>query len=286
MNPSRFSYLNGQFLPLQEATVSVMDRGFLFGDGVYEVIPVYNGKLFRFSQHLKRLHLSLDAIALVPKIPLSELEHIAETLIQKNELFKHAFIYLQITRGVSWIRDHRFPTDATPTIFMTFFPILTPPPDSETHLGIKAITREDTRWQNCHIKAITLLPNVLLREEARQQGADETILVRAGYALEGTSSNLFIVHQNQIITPPKGTSILGGITRELVLELADAHTISYQERDIPEGELRKACEIWVTSSTKEIQPIIVLNGQPIGGGKPGPLWKKMNTLYQQFKENV
>lgn len=286
MNQLRISYLNGQFLPLQEATVSVMDRGFLFGDGVYEVIPVYNGKLFRFTQHLKRLCLSLDAIALVPKIPLSQLETIAKTLIQKNEAFKHAFIYVQITRGVAWVRDHRFPPDATATLFMTLFPILSSPPDSETYPGIKAITREDTRWQNCYIKAITLLPNVLLREQAREQGTEEAILVRAGYALEGTSSNLFIVHQNQLITPPKGTAILGGITRELVLELADANAISYQERAIRETELKTATEIWVTSSTKEIQPIVALNGQPIGEGKPGPLWKRMNTIYQQFKEHV
>lgn len=283
MNQSRTSYLNGQFLPLREATVSVMDRGFLFGDGVYEVIPIYYGKLFRLEQHLTRLSKSLAAVRLTLDFSFEKFQPIFETLIQKNDSFDNAYIYLQITRGTAWIRDHAFPAEATPTVFATYFPVMSASADSETYAGIKAITEEDTRWQHCSVKAITLLPNVLSKEQARLKDAQEAILIRDGYALEGTSSNLFVVSDG-LITPPADDHILGGITRELVLELAQKNSIPYEEKSIPEKRLWEVSEIWVTSSTKEIQPVVALNGKPIGSGKPGPLWKKMNNLYQEFKK--
>lgn len=285
MNKTRISYLNGKFMPLQDAKISVMDRGFLFGDGVYEAIPVYNGKPFRYLQHLERLYRSLNAIRLTPSFPKEGFRSIFEILIKKNEPFENAYFYLQITRGMDWIRDHAFPENSTPTVFVTYFPILGHPPNSETYRGIKAITTKDTRWQSCCIKAVTLLPNVLMREEARAQGAAEALLIRDGLALEGTSSNLFMVLEGKLITPSLGPHLLGGITRAVVLEIAKANGIPHEEKNIPEEQLRKADEIWVTSSTREIQPVVELNRQQVGSGNPGPLWKKMNGLYQEFKRD-
>lgn len=283
-NQSRISYLNGEFMPLCDAKISAMDRGFLFGDGVYEVIPVYYGKAFRCAQHLERLNRSLNAIYLNLSYSQEKFGSIFEALIKKNEPFDGAYLYLQITRGVNPIRDHALPENPTPTVFASYFPILGPSPNSKTHNGVKAITNEDTRWQNCYIKAITLLPNVLLREEARAQGCIEAILIRNGFALEGTSTNLFIVTEGKLITPPIGPHLLGGITREVVLEIARTNAISCEETDIPERELEKADEVWITSSTKEIQPVVELNGKRVGLGKPGALWKKMNDWYQAFKK--
>jgi D-alanine transaminase len=269
-------YLNGQFLPIDEARVPVLDRGFLFGDGVYEVIPVYGGKPLRLEDHLRRLDQSLAAIRM--RSPLTDAEWMAlfDRLISGTV---DQQIYLQVTRGAAHKRDHAIPAGIESTVFVMCTPIAPIPLD-----GIKAITVDDIRWDRCNIKAITLLANVLLRQDAVDQGAAEAILVRDGQVLEGAASNIFIVSGGKIVTPPKGDTILPGITRDLVLELAQNQGIPTEERHFDVTELRNADEIWVTSSTREILAIIELDGKPISGGFPGKVWKKLQSAYQDYKQ--
>jgi len=271
-------YLNGEFLPLGEAKVSVLDRGFLFGDGVYEVIPVYGGKPLRLAEHLERLGNSLAGIRMTPPLSAEQWEAVFQRLIQGEE---DQSIYLQVTRGVGARRDHAFPPGVAPTVFALCTPIA-PIPAS----GVKAITVPDIRWQWCHIKAITLLANVLQRQQAVDEGCAEAILVREGFAIEGAASNLFAVVDGVLLTPPKGHDILPGITRDLVVELAQANAIPLEERKITLAELNRAEEVWVTSSTREVLPIVELDGRAVGSGEPGPIWARMNALYQQRKEQL
>lgn len=276
------AYLNGTFLPLDQAQVSVMDRGFLFGDGIYEVIPVYNGKLFRLAQHLGRLQNSLDGVRIGNPLSDTEWTEVLTELVARNADSKQA-VYLQVTRGAAARRDHAFPADTRPTVFA----MSTPAPavsSIASEAGIKAITLPDIRWQKCDIKAITLLPNVLLRQQAIDAETAEAILIRNGYATEGAASNLFIVQNGVLVTPPKGPSLLPGITRDLVLELAAANGIPFREAGITEQTLGQAEEIWVTSSTREISPVTHLNDSIVANGQPGPLWQRMIRLYQNYTE--
>ncbi len=275
----RIVYLNGDYLPLSQARISVLDRGFLFGDGVYEVIPVYGGKPVRLAEHLQRLGNSLAGIRLEPPLTAGQWEAIFDRLIQGDE---DQSIYLQVTRGAAPKRDHAFPAgDVAPTVFVMCTP-LAPIPAS----GVRAITVPDIRWQWCHIKAITLLANVLLRQQAVDEGCAEAILVRDGYAIEGAASNLFAVVDGVLLTPPKANEILPGITRDLVVELAKANAIPLEERKIRLEELVRAEEVWITSSTREVLPIVELDGKKVGSGEPGPLWVRMNALYQERKEGL
>lgn len=272
-------YLNGEYLPLSQAKVSVLDRGFLFGDGVYEVVPVYGGKPFRLPEHMERLGRSLAGIRMAQPLDETQWETIFQRLIHGEE---DQSIYLQITRGVGPKRDHAFPkADVPPTVFAMCTPIAPIPAT-----GAKAITVPDIRWQWCHIKAITLLANVLQRQQAVDEGCAEAILLRDGFAIEGSASNLFAVVDGVLLTPPKGNEILPGITRDLVVELALANAIPLQERKITLEELDRAEEVWVTSSTREVLPIIELDGKPVGTGEPGPVWSKMDALYQQRKQQL
>ncbi|WP_455367031.1 D-amino acid aminotransferase [Kaarinaea lacus] len=276
-------YLNGEFVPDDAACISVLDRGFIFGDGVYEVIPAYHGCLFRLPEHLQRLQNSLDAIRITNPHSPQEWQSILNELIEKNH-GGDLSIYLQVTRGVAK-RDHALPKDIQPTVLAMANP-LTPPDKSTLRDGVRAITGNDYRWMNCHIKAISLLPNVLLRQQAIDAGASETILLRNGEATEGAASNLFIVENNVLVTPPKGPFLLPGITRDLILELASQNHISWEESAISELRLRRADEIWLTSSTKEILPVTYLDDQIIGNGTPGPMWHKMVDLFQAFKKSL
>lgn len=290
-------YLNGDFLKPSEAKVSAFDRGFIFGDGVYEVIPVFGGRLFRLPHHLTRLEASLKEIRLPNPLSAGEWQAIFTRLIQANAVqgstnaagagsagaAGHAdqSIYLQVTRGVA-PRDHAFPPKTTPTVFAYAQPLrYSPAADIEN--GVAAITASDLRWSRCDIKAIALLANALLRQEAIDQGAAEAILLREGFVTEGAASNIFIVKDGQLLTPPKGPFILPGITRDLVLELARANQIPCAERVIAEAELFAADEVWLTSSTKEILPITRLNGRAVGGGKPGALHARLLALYRDYK---
>ena len=277
-----YAYLNGSFLPLEEASISVMDRGFLFGDGVYEVIPVYGKRLFRLAHHLKRLQNSLDAVRISNPLTDGEWENILTGLIERNSGSDQA-IYLQVTRGVVAKRDHAFPEDTPPTVFAMSAPAAASA-EIASVAGIRAITLEDNRWKHCNIKAITLLPNVLLRQEALDTGAAEAILIKDGFAIEGAASNLFMVSNGILITPPNGPALLPGITRDLILELAVNNAIPYREVDIPLEQLLTADEIWLSSSTREISPVVRLDDTTVGEGTPGPVWKRMISLYQDYKE--
>jgi D-alanine transaminase len=276
-------YLNGDFLPEEDACVSVLDRGFIFGDGVYEVIPAYGKRPFRLQGHLERLQNSLDGIRISNPHSHDEWQYFIQKVIDANE-GEDQSVYLQITRGAAK-RDHAFPSDATPTVLIMSSP-LSGAKAEQLKSGVTAITTEDIRWIYCHIKAICLLPNVLLRQKAVDAQSTEAILIRDGLATEGAASNLFIVHDGIIRTPPKGPLLLPGITRDLVLELAEENHIPYEEANILEADLTRAEEIWLTSSTKEILAVTQLNGQAVGNGNPGPLWKRMFGLYQQYKQRL
>jgi D-alanine transaminase len=282
-------YLNGKFLPIEAACIPVTDRGFLFGDGVYEVIPAYGGRLFRLAQHLQRLQNSLDGIRLDNPHSNREWSAILNNLLEHNRALAgpddDQSVYLQVTRGSAAKRDHSFPQDVVPTVFAMSSAISEPEP-AVMEQGIAAVTLDDIRWQYCDIKAVTLLANVLLRQQALDRGAGEAILLREGRVVEGSASNVFVVENGNILTPAKGPEMLPGITRDLVLELAQQHQLPCQETDISEARLREADEIWITSSTREIVPVTLLDGTAVGRGTPGPLWKTMIGFYQAYKESI
>ncbi|ORU91897.1 MAG: D-amino acid aminotransferase [Cycloclasticus sp. symbiont of Bathymodiolus heckerae] len=277
-------FLNGDFLPLTEAKVSVLDRGFLFADGVYEVIPAYAGKLFRLQQHLDRLNSSLSAIRMPPVMSDQQWTDVLTELVEPHSQSDQS-VYVQVTRGAGANRDHQLPSDYQATTFAMCQSIVT---DSLSTIakGISAITLDDIRWDWCHIKSVALLGNILLKQQASDQNCTEAILLRDGFATEGSASNLFIVKNKQLITPPKSHNLLPGITRDLVLELAIKEGIDCIEREISEQELFNADEIWLTSSTKEIMPVIELNRQAVGNGQPGSFWQRVSISYSQFKETL
>ena len=274
-------YLNGQTMPIEEAKISVLDRGFLFGDGVYEVIPAYGGNLFRLPEHLQRLQNSLDGIRLQNPLTDAQWTDALDNLLKHNS-GKDQSIYLHVSRGVASKRDHVFPDQTCATVFIMSNE-LKPVNREDLQLGVSAITLDDIRWHACHIKATALLANTMMRQQAKEEGAVEAILIREGLATEGAASNIFIVKNNTIITPAKSHLLLPGITRDLVLELARDNNIACEERDITEEELRDASEVWMTSSTKEIVPIVELDGKPVGKGQFGPIWESMINFYQAYK---
>lgn len=273
-------YLNGRFVPLADAKISVLDRGFTFGDGVYEVFLVYQRRIFRYEQHMRRLDQSLAALHMGNPLTREQWLEVLMKLVADNPAADQS-LYLQVTRGVSE-RDHAINLATSPTVFAMSKPL----PQRNLAQGVKAITLDDIRWKNCHIKAITLLPSVLLRHQATQAGAIEAILLREGCVTEGAASNVFVVRDGVIKTPPCDNKLLAGITRALVLELlAQAH-LPHAETRITEEELRSADEIWITSSTWEIVPVIRLDEKPVGTGNPGRYWQQVSTLYQHFKNEV
>lgn len=276
-------YLNGSFIPIEEAHISVLDRGFIFGDGVYEVIPVYSRNPFRLTDHLNRLQDSLDGIRL--KNPHSDIEwrRLLEQIITCNE-GEDQHLYLQITRGVA-PRDHAFPEGITPTVFIMSTPLLAPSKELLI-TGVSAITANDNRWLRCDIKATSLLPNVLLRQKAVDENAIETLLLRDGFLTEGSSSNVFVVKDKILLTPPKSYLMLPGITYDVILEIAVAHDIPYEIRNISEYEIRTAQEILLTSSTKEVMSITRLDGKPVGKGVPGTIFSQLYQHYQDYKATV
>jgi len=276
-------YLNGEYLPLESACVSVLDRGFLFGDGVYEVVPAYGRRLFRLQAHLERLENSLRAIRIEPPLAPPAWQEVLEHLLECNP-GEDQSVYLQVTRGTYPKRDHAFAdTPMPPTLFAMSSPI--PEPDPALFRdGIAAITLDDIRWAWCNVKAVTLLPNALLRQQALDAGAAEAILVRDGEALEGAASNLFLVQDGVLLTPPRSNRLLPGITRDLVLELAENAGIPVREQPVPVETLRSAEELWVTSSTREIVPVTRLDDEPVGEGHPGPLFRRLHRLYQDYKQ--
>jgi D-alanine transaminase len=276
-------YLNGSFVPMDEARVPVLDRGFIFGDGVYEVVPVYARRAFRIAEHLRRLQYSLDQIKL--RNPYSEQEW-TRLILELVARCPHddQSLYLQVTRGVAK-RDHVFPKDAVPTVFMMTNRLSTPTPEMVAR-GVPAITAVDNRWLRCDIKSTALLGNVLMRQLAAEAGANEAIMLRDGQLTEGSASNVFVVVRGVIVSPPKSNLILPGTTYDVVLELAQQAGMPVEVRQVSEAELRAADEIWVTSATREVLAVTALDGKPVGTGAPGAVFRRMHQLFTEFKAKL
>lgn len=278
------AYLNGEFLPVERAKVPVMDRGFLFGDGVYEVVPVYSRKPFRLDEHLRRLQASLDGIRLANPHTGDEWKALIARIVELADTDDQS-VLLQVTRGPMAVRNHAFPEVIVPTVLVMGEPLVTPPA-GQRERGIAAVSAADFRWLRCDLKVTSLLANCLLRQMAIDAGCMETLLFRDGYLSEGAASNIFMVRDGLLLAPPKSHLMLAGITYDVVLEIAAAHGLAHEVRDIREEEVRAADELWMTSSTKEVLPIVTLDGKPVGTGRPGPVFARMYGWYQDFKRDV
>ena len=276
-------FLNGKFMPVEEARVPVLDRGFIFGDGVYELIPVYSRVPFRMDEHLARLERSLAAVRIRNPYSRAEWRDIILQLVAKQP-FEDQGVYFQVTRGVAK-RDHAFPKDTAPTVFIMSNPLVNPPREL-VERGASAVTAVDNRWQRCDIKSISLIGNCLLRQASADAGAVETILFRDGKLTEASASNVFAVKGGVILSPPKSNLILPGITYDVIAEIAQAAGLPLEFRDVSEAEVRAADELWITSSSKEVLAVVTLDGKAVGGGKPGPLFHRVYALYQEFKQKV
>lgn len=278
------AYLNGQFLPLAEARISPLDRGFLFADGGYEVIPVYSRHPFRIDEHLRRFQNTLDGIRLPNPHSIEEWRKIILRLIA-DAPFEDQTVYIQVTRGADSKRDQPFPPGVSPTVFLFTAP-LAEPTIAQRENGVAVITTADIRWARCDLKSVALLANVLARQQAVDAGCAETVMLRDGFLTEGSATNVFCVKDGVIITPAKDHRILPGITYDVVLELAAQHGAPHEIRPVSEAELRSADELWLTSSTKEVLAITTLDGLPVGTGKPGPVTRQMHEWYVAFREGV
>ena len=276
-------FLNGQFVAIEDAKVSVLDRGFIFGDGVYEVVPVYSRVPFRLDEHLARLERSLEAVQIRNPYPRAEWRRVIAELVSRQP-FEDQGVYFQVTRGVAK-RDHAFPKNVEPTVFMMATPLVNPPRELVEN-GATAVSAQDYRWLRCDIKSISLVGNVLLRQLSAEAGAAETILFRDGKLTEASASNVFVVKRGVVAAPPKSSLILPGITYDVVVELAQAGGLPLELREVTEAEVRGADELWVTSSSKEVLAIVRLDGAPIGDGRPGAVFRRMYRLYQDFKQKV
>lgn len=274
------AYLNGRFLPLAEANVPVMDRGFLFGDSIYEVIPAYGGRCFRLAQHLDRLESSLVATGIPAPLTRAEWQALLERLVTEHG-GGDQILYLQVTRGVAAAREHRFDPAMRPTVFAMSRPARAA--SAEAPAPIAAVLLEDIRWARCDIKTTALLGGVLLARAAREAGADEAILMRDGRVWEGASSNVFAVWQAVLYTAPLGPQVLAGITRDVVLELARAHGLDCREKALPAMAMAEVSEIWVSSSTRELVPVTQLDGRPVGTGEVGPVFRQVWDWYYRFR---
>ena len=282
------AYLNGQFLPLAEARISPLDRGFLYADGGYEVIPVYSRHPFRIDEHLRRFQNTLDGIRLPNPHSIEQWRAIILRLIA-DAPFDDQTVYIQVTRGADTKRDQVFPKGVAPTVFLFTAP-LAGPTAAQREKGVAVITTADLRWGRCDLKSVALLANILARQQAVDADCTETIMLRDGLLTEGSATNVFCVKDGVIITPAKDHRILPGITYDVVLELAARHGAAHQVRDVSETELRSADELWLTSSTKEVLAITTLDGQPVGrglqAGKPGPVTRQMHEWYVAFRDEV
>jgi D-alanine transaminase len=276
-------FLNGKSLPIEDAKVSVLDRGFIFGDGIYELVPVYSRVPFRLEEHLARLERSLGAVGIRNPYTRAQWREHIHGLIERTPHDDQG-VYFQVTRGVAK-RDHAFPKAAEPTVFIMSNPLVNPP-QALVESGGSAVSAQDNRWLRCDIKSISLIGNVLLRQLSAEAEAVETILFRDGKLTEASASNVFVVRQGVILSPAKDNLILPGITYDVVVELARANGMPLEFRDIQESEVRAADEIWVTSSSKEVLAVVSLDARRVGDGRPGPHFRRMYQLYQEFKQKV
>ncbi len=277
------AHFNGQLLPLDRISISPLDRGFIFGDGVYEVIPVYNGAMLRGREHFERLQRSMD------EIRLENPRTVEQWLAATRDLLAHhpgnQSVYIQVSRGVPPKRDHVLPKGITPTVFMMCYPLASPPKEQVDN-GVACITARDFRWEKCHIKSTSLLGNVLARQLSADVGATETIMLRDGFLTEASASNVFVVKNGVVAAPPQDHLILLGITYDLVVRLAAEGTVKLEIRPIPEAQLRSADEVWLTSSTKEVLAVTMLDGKPVGNGRPGATFQRMHALFQEYKAHL
>ena len=283
-DPLPICYLNGERLPLEEARISPLDRGFLYADGAYELMPVYDGRPFRFAAHRERFTRSLNEIRMRDPHTVEEWRDILGGLIKANG-DGDQYIYWQVTRGAERGRNHA----PLPDIPRTVFAFCAPWPAISAMVlekGIACVTAEDTRWSRCDIKSVSLLANVLLRQLAVDAGAAETILLRDGDMMEASSSAVHVVIHGEILTPPNSRKILPGTTRRLMEEIAARAGIPYRSTRVTEAELRSADEVWITASTRELQAVTTLDGRPVGTGKPGPLWRRVYDELQSYKREL
>jgi D-alanine transaminase len=279
-DPTQVVWLNGAFVPLGEAKISVLDRGFIFGDGVYELVPVYARQPFRMPQHLKRLQSSLDGIGLANPMDEAGWSALVRELVARMP-FPDQGVYLQVTRGVAR-RDHAFPQDTPPTVFMMSNPLVTPSAE-QVAKGVAAVTAEDNRWLRCDLKTTSLLGNVLMRQLAADAGAVETVMFRDGWLTEASASNVLIVTGGTIVAPPKDNRILPGITYDATAEFARAAGLPIEIRPVRRDEALAADEMWLSSSSKEVLAITTLDGKPFAGGVPGPMFRRMHAEFQARK---
>lgn len=281
-------WLNHEWVPHDQAHISIMDRGFLFGDSVYEVVPYYKGRPLHLHQHLERLQQSLKAIRCLPSELADEkvwIERIKQLLTKNDATQNSAIIYIQVTRGVENTRRHRLPDNPDPTVVMFLLPF-DPPSIDRLANGVSAITMLDQRWAMCHIKTTALLSNLMLLDQAHQQHVNEGIFTKDGYVTESTSSNILMVNNQIIMTPVADNQVLNGITRRLVMDLAQKAGYEVRAEPITEATLLDADEIWLTSASKEITPVLSINHQPVGTGSPGPVWHDMIQHYHHYLEQL
>ena len=286
--PDTLCCLNGEYGPLAEAKVSVLDRGFLFGDGVYEVVPVYGARLFRSGEHMARLGRSLAKVRIAN--PLADAEWLERcrrliAALQQSNGVDDQLVYIQVTRGVA-LRDHVMPAGLVPTVFMMASP-MKPASAEQRHHGVACTTARDFRWERGDIKSISLLGNVLARQMSADRGATETVLFRDGFLTEASASNVWVAQEGAVLGPPKSEHVLEGIRYELVRELCEESGIAFNLRPIPEADVFSADEVLLSSATKEVLPVTTLDGEGVGHGalrgKPGPVYARLYEAYQRAK---
>jgi len=282
--PLPICYLNGSYLPLEEARVSPFDRAFLFGDAVYEVLPVYGSRPFRLREHLERLDRSLAGIRMPAPLSHAEWARLCQELIARNSAGE-GYLYLQVTRGAEFGRNHAWPENLRPTLF-AYITALEPMPASVLEHGVAAVTAADTRWARRDIKSTALLANILLKKISADAGAFETIMLENGELTEGSSTTVHVVKDGVIHTPPNGHHILPGTTRDVVSELAARLSLRCADSRITEAGLRAADEIWLAFATRGVLPVTSLDGAAVGGGKPGPLFKRMCAAFDGYKSEL
>jgi len=282
--PLPICYINGDFVPFDEARISPFDRGFLFGDGVYEVMPIYSGRPFRFQSHLERLERSCRELRMDNPLTADQWRRLVATLIERNGSGDQ-YIYWQVTRGAERGRNHAPLPDVPRTIFAFCapLPVITA---ATLEKGLACVTAQDTRWARCDIKSVALLANVLLRQLSVDAGASETILFRDGELTDASSSTVYVVKDGELRAPPNSHAILPGITRSVLEEVADRARIPYRISRVTETELRSADEIWLTSATREVAAVTTLDGKPVRNGKPGPLWQRAYAAFQDYKREL
>jgi len=283
-DPLPLSYLNGEYVPLREARISPLDRGFLYSDGIYEVMPVYDGRPFRFESHAERLTRSLAGIQMEDPHTRPEWRDIISTLISRNGS-GNQYVYWQVTRGAEFGRNHA----PLPKIPRTVFAFCAPLPVTTAAIlekGVACVTTEDTRWARCDLKSVSLLANILLRQQAVDAGAAEIILLKDGQLREASSSAVHIVIGGVILSPPRSQAILPGTTRSAMEEVAGGAGLTYRSAPVSEQQLRSADEIWISAATREVQPVTQLDGKLVGTGKPGPVWRRIHSAWQSYKQSL